>query len=160
MSTEKKILMVCLGNICRSPMADGLMRKKVKDNNLNVVVDSAGTAAWHVGKAPDPRMRATGKEKNVPIDELRARQFVVSDFDEFDRIFVMDISNYDNVISLARNEEDKEKVELLLNLTHPGEDLEVPDPYYGGDEGFQHVFQLLDDATNVLLDELLADEKR
>lgn len=149
-----KILMVCLGNICRSPMADGLLRKKVAENNLDVFVDSAGTGDWHVGQAPDERMRATGKKNGVPIDNLRGRQFSVSDYDEFDRIYVMDENNFKNVVKLARDERDLRKVNLLLSLTHPGESLSVPDPYYGGDEGFQHVFELLDEATDVLIKNL------
>lgn len=153
-----KVLMVCLGNICRSPMADGLLRKKVEDNNLNIVVDSAGTGDWHVGNPPDTRMQKTGADNGVPIDFLRARQFKVSDFDEFDRIFVMDKSNYKNVVALARTEADKEKVELMLDLIQPGEELEVPDPYYGGDQGFQDVFDMLDNATDVLLDQLQSNE--
>jgi len=149
-----KILMVCLGNICRSPMADGLMRKKVADHNLDVVVDSAGTGDWHVGHSPDSRMMETAKRNGVPIDELRGRQFKVADFDEFDRIFVMDKSNFANVTKLARDEKDTQKVEMFLNLTHPGKDIEVPDPYFGGDEGFQEVFEMLDAGTDVLLKEL------
>ncbi|MGM0480209.1 MAG: low molecular weight protein-tyrosine-phosphatase [Bacteroidota bacterium] len=151
-----KILMVCLGNICRSPLADGLMRKKVVDHDLPVEVDSAGTGDWHVGEAPDPRMRETAQSKGLSIDELRGRQFNVEDFDRFDRIFVMDLSNRENVLKLARNDEDAAKVDLLLNLSHPGEDMEVPDPYFGGDEGFQHVYQLVDDATDQLVNELKA----
>ena len=149
-----KILMVCLGNICRSPMADGLLRKKVAEYKLDIIVDSAGTGDWHIGHAPDERMRATAKKNGVPIDELRGRQFTASDFDEFDRIYVMDESNFDNVIKLARDERDIRKVDLFLNLSHPGESLSVPDPYYGGDEGFQHVFDMLDEATNILIKEL------
>lgn len=149
-----KVLMVCLGNICRSPMADGLMRKKVQEHGLDVVVDSAGTGDWHVGDAPDPRMIETAKRNGVPINDLRGRQFKVADFDEFDRIVVMDKSNFANVTKLARDEKDVQKVELFLNLTHPGKDLEVPDPYFGGDEGFQDVFDMLDAGTDVLLKEL------
>lgn len=149
-----KILMVCLGNICRSPMADGLLRKKVADNNLDVVVESAGTGDWHVGEAPDPRMRETAKRNGVPIEELRGRHFKVEDFDEFDRIIVMDKSNFENVTKLARDEKDTQKVEMFLNLTHPNKDLEVPDPYFGGDEGFQDVFKMLDAGTDVLIEEL------
>ncbi|HLW39288.1 MAG TPA: low molecular weight protein-tyrosine-phosphatase [Brumimicrobium sp.] len=149
-----KILMVCLGNICRSPMADGLLRTKVKEQKLDVVVDSAGTGDWHVGKAPDSRMRETAKKNKYSIDNLRARQFSVEDFDEFDHIYVMDKSNYNNVIKLARSEDDKQKVKLILNLLHPGKDLEVPDPYYGGDQGFQEVFEMLDEATNRILEEI------
>jgi len=149
-----KVLMVCLGNICRSPMADGLMRKKVADHKLDVVVDSAGTGDWHVGHAPDARMIETAKRNGVPIDELRGRQFKVADFDAFDRIIVMDKSNFQNVAKLARNEKDTQKIEMFLNLTHPNKDLEVPDPYFGGDEGFQDVFDMLDAGTDVLLKEL------
>ena len=149
-----KILMVCLGNICRSPMADGLLRKKVAEHNLDVIVDSAGTGSWHIGDAPDIRMIETAKRNGVPIDELRGRQFKVEDFDEFDRIYVMDKSNFQNVRRLARNEEDIQKIELFLNLTHPGEDLEVPDPYHGGNQGFQDVFDMLDKGTDILLNEL------
>ncbi|WP_240623399.1 low molecular weight protein-tyrosine-phosphatase [Brumimicrobium aurantiacum] len=152
-----KILMVCLGNICRSPMADGLLRKKVAENNLDVVVDSAGTGDWHVGEAPDARMRETGKKNGVPIDELRGRQFKVEDFDEFDRIIVMDKSNFENVTKLSRDENDTKKVELFLDLTHPGKGVEVPDPYFGGDEGFKNVFDMLDAGTDVLIKELQKD---
>ncbi len=151
-----KVLMVCLGNICRSPLADGLMRKKVVDHGLPVEVDSAGTGDWHVGEAPDPRMRETAKSKGLSIDGLRGRQFTMEDFDRFDRIFVMDLSNRENVLKLARDENDEAKVDLLLNLSHPGEDMEVPDPYFGGDEGFQHVYQLVDDATDQLINEMKA----
>lgn len=148
------ILMVCLGNICRSPLADGLLRKKVEEAGLTIGVDSAGTADYHVGSPPDSRMRATAKRMGCPIDDLRARHFVVADFDRFDRIFVMDKSNFSNVLSLARSKSDEAKVELILNLSHPNRDLEVPDPYFGGDQGFSDVYRLLDDATDVLLNEL------
>lgn len=146
--------MVCLGNICRSPMADGLLRKKVEMNGLPVEVDSAGTNGYHAGEAPDERMRKTAKQFDTPIDNLRARQFTSDDYDEFDIIYVMDQSNYDNVISLARNEKDKQKVKLILNESHPSKNLEVPDPYFGGEQGFVHVYQLLDEATDVVIDKL------
>ena len=149
-----KILMVCLGNICRSPMADGLMRKKIADHNLDVVIDSAGTGDWHIGHPPDSRMIETAKNNGVPIDELRGRQFKVEDFDVFDRIIVMDKSNSDNVRKVARDEKDVRKIEMFLDLTHPGKDLDVPDPYFGGDEGFQDVFDMLDAGTDVILKEL------
>lgn len=146
-----KILMVCLGNICRSPMADGLLRKKVNDLELNWTVDSAGTANYHVGEAPDSRMRSTAKQLGYPIDSLRARQFDTSDFDNFDHIFVMDQSNYNNVVRLARNESDKSKVELIMNLIYPNENIAVPDPYYGGEQGFIDVFNMLDEATDQII---------
>lgn len=149
-----KILMVCLGNICRSPLADGLLRQKVKNAQLAVVVDSAGTANYHIGEAPDHRMRQTAKKFNYSIDELRARQFTVNDFDQFDRIYAMDNNNYKNILQLARNEADSQKVDLILNCLYPGMNKEVPDPYYGGEQGFIDVFHLLDEATDVILADL------
>lgn len=149
-----KILMVCLGNICRSPMADGLLRHKVEREAIDAVVDSAGTAGYHIGEAPDSRMRATAKQMGFPIDQLRARQFQPSDFDEFDLIYVMDKSNRQNVLSLARTAEDESKVKLILNEIEPGKDLEVPDPYYGGEQGFIDVFNMLDQATDIIIEKL------
>lgn len=146
-----RILMVCLGNICRSPMADGWLRHRILEKGLPIEVDSAGTANYHVGKQPDSRMQKYAKEAGVSIDSLRARQFVVADFDRFDRIFVMDKSNFANVIRLARNEADKAKVTLYLNELFPGEDREVPDPYYGNEHDFRHVIELLDTTTNAFL---------
>lgn len=147
-----KILMVCLGNICRSPLAEGLLREKVRD--LDVETDSAGTSAYHIGEAPDPRMIRTGRAKGVNISDLRGRQFKVSDFDEFDRIYVMDASNYRNVLSLARNDEDRAKVDYILNELTPGSDAEVPDPYFGGDRGFEEVYRMLDEATDKLVNKI------
>lgn len=136
--------MVCLGNICRSPMAEGIMRQKVEKYGLAVYVDSAGTIANHVGEAPDKRSIANGLKHNVDISGLRARLFTLSDFDNFDIIFVMDRSNYKNVIGMARNNDDKKKVNLIMNELYPRTDIEVPDPYFGGEEGFDKVFHLLD----------------
>jgi protein-tyrosine phosphatase len=144
-----KVLMVCLGNICRSPLAHGILRDKT--SQLNWEIDSAGTSAFHEGEGPDPRSVAIGRKHGVSIRDLVARNFAVSDFDQFDMIYVMDQSNYGNVISLARNEEDKEKVKLILNEIDPSSNAEVPDPYYGGDQGFENVFQMLDEATDVIV---------
>ncbi|MNV08285.1 Low molecular weight protein-tyrosine-phosphatase YfkJ [compost metagenome] len=146
-----RILMVCLGNICRSPMADGWLRHKNKKYSLSLKIDSAGTANYHVGKKPDERMRRLSLEYGVSIDELRARQFSVSDFDNYDIIFAMDQSNRQTILRLARNEEDKQKVRLFLNELRPNEDLEVPDPYYGTDANFREVIELLDEATESFL---------
>ena len=154
MEKKKSILMVCLGNICRSPMADGLLRKKVKDNALDVFVDSAGTGDYHVGEAPDKRMRETASAKQYPIDELRARQFTKTDFQEFDRIYVMDKSNRDNVLRLAQSPEDRQKVKLILDELYPREGREVPDPYFGGQKGFEDVFQMLDLVTDKIIKQL------
>lgn len=149
-----RILMVCLGNICRSPIAEGLLAHKVEQQGLDIEVDSAGTSGFHQGEQADARMRATAKDFGVPIDYIRSRQFVVSDFDKFDIIFAMDSSNYNNIVALARSEEDKMKVRLMLNESHPGMNMAVPDPYYGGDQGFVEVYQLLDEATEAFLNSI------
>lgn len=150
-----KVLMVCLGNICRSPLAHGLLREKVLDHTLNIEVDSAGTSGFHVGEAPDPRMRETAKKFGLNIDDLRARQFTAQDFNEFDLIYAMDQSNLKNILSLATSESDKNKVRLILNESNPGNDLEVPDPYYGGDQGFIDVYNMLDLATDKIIEKYI-----
>lgn len=149
-----KILMVCLGNICRSPLADGLLRKKIKEAGLSVEVDSAGTSNHHVGQAPDDRMRATAKKFGLSIDDLRARQFNVEDFDHFDLIYAMDSSNYTNILSLARSTADELKVKLILNEIYPGQNRNVPDPYFGGEQGFIDVYNLLNKATDQIMENL------
>ena len=138
-----KILMVCLGNICRSPLAEGIMRSKLSED---FIVDSAGTGGWHAGELPDKRSISTAKGRGLDITNQRARQFKKSDFDTFDHIFVMDNSNYKDVLALAPNEEAKSKVKLILNEIFPNENVDVPDPYYGGQDGFENVFDMLDKA--------------
>ena len=146
--------MVCLGNICRSPMAEGILRNKAENNGLNITVDSAGTGAWHVGENPDKRAVMTAKKFGVDISRLKARKFIDSDFDDFDRIYVMDASNYADVLETARDQKDKEKVDYLLNVSSPGLSLEVPDPYYGNGDGFVEVFRLLERACDGIIEEL------
>lgn len=146
-----KILMVCLGNICRSPLAEGILQSKVIKEGMDVFIDSAGTSDNHVGQQPDARMRATAKSFGVNIDSLRARQFSKNDFKNFDLIYAMDASNYKNIVALADSEADKSKVILLLNELEPGKNLEVPDPYFGGEQGFIDVFNLLDAATDQII---------
>ncbi|MBS1638184.1 MAG: low molecular weight phosphotyrosine protein phosphatase [Bacteroidetes bacterium] len=145
-----KILMVCLGNICRSPLAEGIMLKLIEDKALDLVVDSAGTSNYHVGEAPDKRSTANAARHGVDLSPLRARQFKTADFDAFDKIYVMDHSNRQNVLKLARHEADKAKVDLLLNSAFPGEDREVPDPYFGGEQGFEEVFNLVNKACRAI----------
>lgn len=136
-----KILMVCLGNICRSPLAEGILRSKLSEEFF---IDSAGTGDWHVGKSPDKRSVSIAKKYGIDISTQRARQFNPKDFDEFDLIFVMDESNYEDVISLAKTEIHRSKVKLILG---DFKNKNVPDPYYGGDEGFENVYQMLDEVS-------------
>lgn len=149
-----KILFVCLGNICRSPMAEGAFRYLAREKGIDIELDSAGTGDWHVGEAPDQRMQDTAKSHGVDISDLRARHFTPADFDAFDRIYVMDESNYDNVVKLARGEEDRAKVKMMLNEIYPGENRPVPDPYFGGKQGFEHVYDLLTRSAEKVLNEL------
>ncbi|WP_010517996.1 low molecular weight protein-tyrosine-phosphatase [Croceivirga radicis] len=146
-----KILMVCLGNICRSPLAEGIMQSKV--NSENVFVDSAGTAGYHIGNAPDPRSIAVAKAHGLDISKQRCRKFQTEDFTCFDRIYVMDKSNYANVLAKATSVEDKQKVRLLLSEID-GKTNEVPDPYYGGDDGFEKVYQLINKACDTIAQQL------
>ncbi|MFM2229120.1 MAG: Low molecular weight protein-tyrosine-phosphatase YfkJ [Bacteroidota bacterium] len=148
-----KILMVCLGNICRSPIAEGLLASKLPKDQF--IVDSAGTGNYHVGRQPDHRSIATAQKNGLDISQQKARQFSVADFDTFDYIYVMDNSNYDDVVFLAKNEAQKQKVELILNALFPGDNVDVPDPYYGLQNGFDMVYEMLDEATDLIAQRLL-----
>lgn len=148
-----KILMVCLGNICRSPLAEGILKSKLPNNKF--IVDSAGTANYHVGNPPDKRSVVIAEKYGLDISNLRGRQFNASDFDDFDFIYVMDESNYKNVISLARNEADIKKVNYILNEVYSGKNFDVPDPYYGGPEGFENIYKMLDEACSRIAKRLI-----
>ncbi|WBL26361.1 low molecular weight protein-tyrosine-phosphatase [Zunongwangia sp. HGR-M22] len=149
---KKRILMVCLGNICRSPLAEGLLKSKV--NPEEIYVDSAGTGNYHIGDLPDRRSIATAKQHNLDITDQRGRQLSTEDLNSFDHIFVMDNSNYRDSIALAKTEDQKEKIKLILNEIFPGENVDVPDPYFGGDQGFENVYQMLDEATTNIVEKL------
>lgn len=146
------LLVVCLGNICRSPMAEGILRKKITDKNLQIKVDSAGTSNYHVGESPDTRAISTALSYGVDISKLKGRQFFVNDFNNFDRIYVMDSSNFKNIQKLARNESDKNKIYYFLRDGEKG--IDVPDPWFGELEGFFPVFELLDKAADRILVEI------
>lgn len=152
-----KILMVCLGNICRSPLAEGILQQQADEAGLDLEVDSAGTSGWHNGEHPDPRSTENAWEHDIDISKQRSRQFTVADFDAFDRIYAMDHSNYNNILSMARNEADQEKVDLILNADQPGSNRAVPDPYYGGSSGFENVYQMLHHACAAVVDDLSAE---
>lgn len=150
-----KILMVCLGNICRSPLAEGILKDKLPNS---FIVDSAGTGNYHIGSKPDNRSIAVAKKYGLDILNLKGRQFTISDFDLFDYIYVMDESNYQNVIKLARNNHDKSKVNMILNEIYPNMNYDVPDPYYGGNDGFETVYKMLDEACTIISKKLTRNE--
>lgn len=142
-----KILMVCLGNICRSPLAEGILQSKVSEK---VKVDSAGTAGYHTGNLPDERSVFVAKKYGIDITNQRSRKFTVTDFDTFDVIYVMDESNYDNIVALSRTNKDTQKVKMILNEVSPNLNQSVPDPYYGGEQGFENVYKMLEEACNII----------
>lgn len=146
-----KVLMVCLGNICRSPLAEGILKSKV--NSDSVYVDSAGTEGYHIGNTADIRSIAVAKTYGIDIKDQRCRKFEAQDFDAFDIIYVMDKSNYTNVISKSRNATDEAKVKLILDEVDL-EINEVPDPYYGHEDGFDNVFHLISKACDVIAKKL------
>ncbi|MEE9363325.1 MAG: low molecular weight protein-tyrosine-phosphatase [Cellulophaga sp.] len=143
---KTKVLMVCLGNICRSPLAEGILKSKV--NPDQVLVDSAGTTGYHEGNSPDERSITVGHKFGIDISKQRSRKFTKQDFINFDIIYVMDKSNYSNIIGLTNNKEYQKKVRLLLDCVDLNEN-EVPDPYYDND-GFEHVYHLIDEACEFI----------
>lgn len=147
-----RILMVCLGNICRSPMAEGILKHKAEELGRDIIVDSAGTSDFHEGEQPDPRAMAEMRSNGIDISDQRSRPFITADFDRFDHILVMDTSNRSNVLSMARSETDRQKVSLILDHGNAVKGHSVPDPYY--DDGFGRVYELLDYACGVFLDEV------
>jgi len=144
--------MVCLGNICRSPMAEGILKHKAEELGTDIIVDSAGTSDWHKGEQPDERAISEMASHGIDITDQRSRPFNVADFDHFDHILVMDTSNRTNVLNMARTEEDRKKVSLMLDHGNAVKGHSVPDPYY--DDGFGRVNELLDYACGAFLEGL------
>jgi protein-tyrosine phosphatase len=149
-----KIVMVCLGNICRSPLAEGILASKLPENNFTV--DSAGTGNWHVGTPPDKRSIQVAKKNGIDIAKQRATHFTADFFEKYDYIFVMDQSNYKNVIQLAKNQDHIAKVHFVLESLLPNKKAEVPDPYYDEMTAFEEVFTLLDKSCTILAQKLIA----
>ena len=147
-----KILMVCLGNICRSPLAEGILSDLTKEEGLDWEIDSAGTGSWHIGEKPHKGSITVARNHGIDITNQRARKFTVEDFKNFDLILAMDSENFNDIRSLAINDKDKNKVKLILNYLYPGRNMAVPDPYFTG--GFEEVFELLDNACRELLNKL------
>ena len=149
-----KILMVCLGNICRSPLAEGILKNKLLERGLDWTVDSAGTGFWHIGEPPDPRSVSTAKKYGLDISRQRARQIRPADLKEYDLILAMDSSNYQDILRLADNGRQKSKVEMILNYVDPGSNRNVPDPYWN-DDGFDQVFRMLEEACDKVIEKHL-----
>lgn len=144
-----KILMICLGNICRSPLAEGILRDKINTYQLDWEVDSAGTGHWHIGNPPDPRSIQIANEYGIDISGQKARQFRSIDVDYYDLLLVMDEQNKKNILKYCHTPEEREKVKKIMEFT--GQNIDVPDPYYG-DYGFKNVYKLLDQACESLID--------
>ncbi|NHM07329.1 low molecular weight phosphotyrosine protein phosphatase [Flavobacterium sp. CYK-4] len=147
------ILMVCLGNICRSPLAEGLLASKLPKDTF--FVDSAGTGHWHIGKKPDDRSIAVARKNGLDISNQRGKQFTTEDFDRYDYIYVMDHTNYNDVLAMAKNDAQKSKVKMILNELFPGENVDVPDPYYGSQFGFDSVYEMLDETCDIIAKKLI-----
>ncbi|MCF8238842.1 MAG: low molecular weight phosphotyrosine protein phosphatase [Saprospiraceae bacterium] len=149
-----KVLMVCLGNICRSPLAEGIFRKQAQLRGLGWEVDSAGTGSWHVGEAPDPRSIQIARQQGLDISDQRARQIRLTDLSAFDYIFAMDRSNYRQILELANDHEQRSRVHLFLDYAGRDQESDVPDPYWN-DNGFQEVYHMLDQASHQVIDRIL-----
>jgi len=152
---QTKVLMVCLGNICRSPLAEGILKSKT--DSQSVLVDSAGTAGYHIGNNPDKRSVAVAKKYGIDISDQRCRKFNYTDFAQFDIIYAMDLSNYYDILALTDNKSEIDKVKLLLEEGSSSV-REVPDPYYDGTDGFEKVFELINQACEIIAKNLNSKE--
>ena len=149
-----KILFVCTGNICRSPLAEGILSNKFKEKGLDIRVDSCGFESFHTGDLPDPRAIKEAAMNGIDISQHASRLFRTEDFDLSDRIYVMDSSHYHKVMRLARNEQDRQKVDYIMNVVYPGKNIPVPDPWYDDPPAFKKVFDLLEPACEKIASDL------
>lgn len=150
-----KIMMVCLGNICRSPLAEGILQHKIDKAGFDWEVASSGTAGYHVGELPDVRSMAISRKHGVDISYQRSQKFQLSYLDEYDFILAMDIHNYEDILSLCTTDKQRQKVQLIMDYGDDPTIKEVPDPYYGGKNGFVDVYDMLDEATEGFLQTLV-----
>src|ERR1043165_8926701 len=146
-----KILMVCLGNICRSPLAEGILKHKAKQAGLDWVVESAGTNGYHIGEPPHRLSQKVARLNGIDICEQRARQFVKEDFDRYDKIYAMADDVLDEIKWIAKEKYNPSKVDLFLNELYPGKNKSVPDPWYGGEEGYHEVYQIIEKACDAIV---------
>jgi protein-tyrosine phosphatase len=155
-----RILFVCTGNICRSPIAEGILRSKLSEAGLDTVVDSCGFESFHVGDHPDPRAVKVTRRRGIDISGHVSRLFTRRDFDLSDRIYVMDSSHYQELMRMAGSEQDMKKVDYLLNLLYPGQNLPVPDPWYSDIHAFERVYDLMEPACEKIVSGLLDNTAR
>jgi protein-tyrosine phosphatase len=157
-----KILMVCLGNICRSPLAEGILQHKAQQEGLSWTIDSAGTNGYHVGEQPHPLSQKVALLNGIDISKQRARRFTAADFNRFDKIYAMAEDVVEEMQRIARKDFDATKVDLLMNELYPGKNMDVPDPWYGTEPGYHEVFAMIDKACDKIVGKyrMLNDEFR
>lgn len=156
----RKVLFVCTGNICRSPLAEGILRDKLLKREIAAEADSCGFESFHTGDPPDPRAQEVAGRRGIDISSHKARLFSIHDFDRFDYIYAMDSTHYDKIMRLARNESDRKKVDFMLNVLHPGENRDVQDPWYHNLKAFVNVYLLLDEACDVVVAGIISDSAK
>ena len=147
-----KVLMVCLGNICRSPLAEGILEDKARKAGLNWKVDSAGTGNYHIGQPPHRLSQKVAKMNGVDICQQKCRQFVKEDMQEFDKIYAMDNNVYNDIKHISRELWDPSKTDLLMNEAYPGKNIDVPDPWYGVEKDYQEVYEMIDKACDAIIE--------
>jgi protein-tyrosine phosphatase len=149
--SSQRILMVCLGNICRSPLAEGILREKARAAGLDWEIDSAGTNSYHTGEAPHPLSLKVARDNGIDISNQRARRFTAADFQRFDKIYAMAGDVIDDMRRIAGRQFDQTKVDLLMNEVHPGSNEDVPDPWYGPESGYHEVYAMIDEAADRII---------